>query len=40
VQAAYIDQARRRRFGSKIAGHTTIPWITERVIDAMGVSED
>ena len=37
VQAAYIDRARRRRFSRKIAGHTSILWMTGRVIGAIGV---
>jgi hypothetical protein len=37
VQTAYIDRARRRRFSRKIAGHTSILWMTGRVIGAIGV---
>jgi hypothetical protein len=33
----YVEQGRRRSFSSKIAGHTSILWITGRVIVAMGV---
>jgi hypothetical protein len=40
VQAAYIDRAGWRSFSSKIAGHTSILWITGRVKVAMGAYED
>jgi hypothetical protein len=36
--AYYIEQARQKRISSMIAGHTSILWITGRVIGAIAVS--
>jgi hypothetical protein len=39
-KARATHQARRRRFSSKIAGHTSILWIARRVKVTIGVYED
>lgn len=40
LTAGATHRARRRRFSSKIAGHTSILWITRQVKVAIGVYED